>query len=215
MEDEEWVEIGTIVAPQGLRGEVRVKSDSDFPKRFEEPGSRWLQCGKNNPPQPVELLGGYQIPGKNAYVVELEGIKDRNQAGALRGCKLLVAKSDRPTLAEDEYHLADLINLQVYNQLNEENIGVVVNIFTAGNDLLEVQLHQQLSIQAESSLDLSKIKRISKRRKFKPKKPKAVTVLIPFVREIVPVVDLERRIIEINPPYGLLPELDLTGVRKP
>jgi len=34
---------GTITAPQGLDGEVRVYSNSDFPERFEQPGQRWLQ----------------------------------------------------------------------------------------------------------------------------------------------------------------------------
>ncbi len=203
---QEWIEIGTIVAPQGLKGEVRVKTNSDFPERFEQPGARWLQCRKNNPPQSVELLEGYQIPGKNIYVVKLAGVKERQQAEALRGCKLFVPQSDRPVLAEDEYHVAALINLQVYNQLNNQNIGVVINIFTAGNDLLEVKLHQQPNTQPESSADLAKINRTSKRRNLTQKKPKAVTVLIPFVKEIVPVVDLERRIIEINPPSGLLPD---------
>jgi 16S rRNA processing protein RimM len=204
LEIEDWIEIGTIVAPQGLTGEVRVNPNSDFPERFEQPGPRWLQCGPYSPPQLVELLGGYQIPGKNVYVVKLEGIKDRTEAESLRGYKLLVAKRDRPTLAEDEYHVADLINLQVFNQLNGENIGVVVNIFTAGNDLLEVKLHQQPRPKTESSTELSKLNRISKRKKFKQKQPKAVTVLIPFVKEIVPVVNLDKRIIEINPPSGLL-----------
>jgi 16S rRNA processing protein RimM len=30
-----WLEIGTIVAPQGLKGELRVYPNSDFPERFE------------------------------------------------------------------------------------------------------------------------------------------------------------------------------------
>jgi 16S rRNA processing protein RimM len=41
---EEWIEIGTIVSPQGLNGELRVYSNSDFPERFLVPGKRWLQA---------------------------------------------------------------------------------------------------------------------------------------------------------------------------
>ena len=37
---QKWLEIGTIVAAQGLRGEVRVYPSSDFPERFLEPGTR-------------------------------------------------------------------------------------------------------------------------------------------------------------------------------
>lgn len=204
MESENWIEIGTIVAPQGLRGEVRVKSNSDFPERFEQPGERWLQCDKQSNPQSIELLAGYQIPGKDLYVLKLRGIENRQEAESLRGCQLLVKKSDRPSLGEEEYHVQDLINLQVYNQLNGENIGVIINVFTAGNDLLEVKLHQQPEIKEKLPPDLDKINRISKRKKFKPKKPKEITVLIPFVQDIVPIVNLKEGRIEINPPQGLL-----------
>ena len=38
-----WLTVGEIVAPHGLRGEVRVNPSSDFPERFLESGQRWLQ----------------------------------------------------------------------------------------------------------------------------------------------------------------------------
>ncbi|HEY9659223.1 MAG TPA: ribosome maturation factor RimM, partial [Allocoleopsis sp.] len=37
-----WLEIGKIVGVQGLKGEVRIYPNSDFPERFEQPGKRWL-----------------------------------------------------------------------------------------------------------------------------------------------------------------------------
>jgi len=114
-----------------------------------------------------------------------------------------VEKGDRPYLDEEEYHVADLVNLQVYNQQTGENIGIVTNIFTAGNDILEVTLHRQPELQPDIIPDLDKISRVSKKRKFKVKKQKLITVLIPFVRDIVPVVDLKKGIMEINPPEGL------------
>lgn len=204
MNNQDWIEIGTIVSPQGLKGELKVKTDSDFPERFEQPGQRWLQLNENSQPQPIELLKGYPIPGKDVYIVTLQGINDRTQAESLRGCKLLVTKSDRPLLDEDEYHVNDLMNLEVINQLNGENIGVVINIFSVGNDLLEVKLHKQPEMKEEMQPDLSKVNRISKIKKIKVKKQKEITVLIPFVKDIVPIVNLEKGIIEINPPEGLL-----------
>jgi len=41
--EENWLEIGTIVAPQGLEGELRVLSVSDFPERFQKRGIRGIQ----------------------------------------------------------------------------------------------------------------------------------------------------------------------------
>ena len=192
---ESWLEIGTIVSPQGLKGELKVMSSTDFPERFEQPGQRWLQSPHQSSPQPVELLKGRQVPGKNLYVVRLTGIEDRNQAEALRGYKLLVPSSDRPPLEEDEYHVSELIDLAVYHQKTGELIGKITDIFGAGNDLLEVQLSQSF-IENQTILNVKKSKQKKQNR-----------VLIPFVYDIVPVVDLENQRVEIDPPKGLL---DLT-----
>lgn len=175
-----WLEIGKIIAPQGLNGEVRVYPDSDFPERFEQPGTRWLLCSSDQEPRSIELLSGRYLAGKNLYVVQFLGVENRNQAEALRGCKLLVPESDRPVLGEDEYHVLDLVGLAVIMQKSGEKIGSVVDVMSAGNDLLQVELHQEQSVD------------------------KTRTVLIPFVKEIVPVVDLQARCVEITPPPGLM-----------
>ena len=198
----EWLEIGTIVSPQGLDGEVRVYPDSDFPERFVQPGVRWLLRPGETEPQEIELLGGRYIAGKGLYVVELAGVEDRNGAEALRGCRLLVPQSDRPSLGEDEYHVLDLIGLEVFNQMTQEVLGTVVDVIAAGNDLLEVKLKQpQLPIPAAAQPEVTKA---GKKRKSKPKLPQPATVLIPFVKAIVPVVDLHNGRVEIAPPPGLL-----------
>jgi 16S rRNA processing protein RimM len=176
-----WLEIGRIVAPQGLNGEVRVYPDTDFPERFEQPGTRWLLCSPDEEPRPIELLSGRYLAGKNLYVVEFLGVENRDQAEVLRGCKLLVPVSDRPVLGEDEYHVLDLVGLEVIMQESGEKIGTVVDVIAAGNDLLEVKLHQEPSTDKNSQ-----------------------TVLIPFVKEIVPIVDLQVRCVKITPPPGLM-----------
>ncbi|MBC1241818.1 ribosome maturation factor RimM [Nostoc sp. 2RC] len=177
----DWLEIGKIVAPQGLSGELRVYPDSDFPERFQVPGKRWLLRPGETEPQPIELLAGRYVEGKNLYVIKLAGVENRNQAEELRGCKLMVPASDRPQLGEDEYHVLDLIGLEVFMQASGELVGTVVDIIPAGNDLLEVKLHSSFSNDKAQK-----------------------TVLIPFVEAIAPVVDLQTGRIEITPPDGLL-----------
>ncbi|QOV23548.1 ribosome maturation factor RimM [Anabaenopsis elenkinii] len=186
---DEWLEIGKIVAPQGLSGELRVYPQSDFPERFEVPGTRWLWHPGDREPQPVELLSGRYVEGKNLCVISLAGVENRNQAEALRDYMLLVPASDRPQLGEDEYHVTDLLGILVFIQESGKLVGEVVDVISAGNDLLEVEMHEG-------------------NEPGKPEKsPK--TVLIPFVKEIAPVVDLSSRRIEITPPPGLL-ELAIT-----
>jgi 16S rRNA processing protein RimM len=170
----DWLEVGKIVASQGLKGEVRVYPDSDFPERFEQPGKRWLLYPNSTEPKPVELLSGRYISNKGLYVLRFRGITDRNQAETLRDCRLLVPKADRPTLEAGEFHVADLVGLKVFDQATQTQVGIVTDVLAAGNDLLEVQLES------------------GKR------------VLIPFVEAIVPVVDLNQQRIEITPPVGLI-----------
>lgn len=200
----ELLKVGTITSPQGLKGELRVYPDSDFPERFTKAGTRWLQHPDTSVISEVQLKGGRYLAGKNLYVIKLEGIEDRNTAEELRNYKLLVDKSDRPKLSKDEYHVSDLVGLEVYHQETEENIGVVVDLYSAGNDLLEIELHKQPETQAKPKRDLSRVSRRSKRKKYKPKPDKPITIFIPFVKEIVPVVDLVNQRIEVSPPDGLL-----------
>ncbi len=208
-----WLAIGRIVAPQGLRGELRVYPSTDFPERFEEPGQRWLLRPGQTEPQAVELVEGYEVPGKGLYVVKLAGVGDRNQAEALRDSLLLVPESDRPPLEEDEFHVVDLLGLSVIEQATQTLIGTVSDVIPAGNDLLEVQLdptwiasHTPAPDPEEVPPDTSTEEppEAGKPRKARPAKAKRPTVLIPFVKEIVPVVDLAQKRLEVVPPPGLL-----------
>ena len=68
-----FIEIGKIVSTQGLKGEVWVYPNTDFPERFLEPGQRWLLRPGSKEPQPIKLLRGRYLDGKGLYVVQLEG----------------------------------------------------------------------------------------------------------------------------------------------
>ncbi len=173
-----WMEIGSIVGAQGIKGEVKVYPNSDFPERFERAGERWLWGIHDIEPRSIQLNKGYEIPGRGLYVVQLAGIEDRTQAENLRGMMLLLPISDRPKLATGEYHSQDLIDLPVFHQLTGVEIGIVADIFTAGHEILVV--------------------------KAPIGNGKTTEVMIPFVKDIVPVVDLPNRRIEVLPPPGLI-----------
>ncbi|WP_320663684.1 ribosome maturation factor RimM [Prochlorococcus sp. MIT 1223] len=171
--EQDWLTVGKVVSAQGLHGEIRINPSSDFPERFTQPGSRWIQKTSEEP-QEIELLKGRQIPGKSIYIISLQGISNRLSAQGLIGSKLLVPSTDRPKLKPNEFHLLDLVGLEVKINLKEPSIGKVSNLINAGNDLLEVKTKEGKKI------------------------------LIPFVSEIVPSLNLEEGWLKINPPPGLL-----------
>jgi 16S rRNA processing protein RimM len=172
----ELLVVGRLVAPQGLRGEVRVLPLSDFPERFTRAGRRWLRR-PGDQAREVELRGGRVLPGKDLFVVRLEGIDSREAAEAAVGEELLVLASDRPRLAKGEFHLMDLVGLEVRLLENGERIGQVTDLLHAGNDLLEVELTAE---------------RGGRR------------LLVPFVTAIVPRVELAEGWVGLTPPPGLL-----------
>ena len=203
-----WIEIGRIVAPQGLKGDIRVYPSSDFPERFTEPGKRWLLSPGQIEPRSIELLRGRYLPSKGLYVIELAGIENREQAEALRNSQLLIEQGDRPQLEVDEFYVPDLIGLTVINQLNRKVIGKVISIIFAGNDLLEVEKISTdtptISKVVEDNLQQKSRKSRRRRHQKKTQSPNSKNILIPVVKAIVPIVNFEQSIIEINPPEGLI-----------
>ncbi len=172
----EWLIIGFITSCHGINGQVKVKSLSDFEERFLKPGIRWLQK-ENEPPSQIKLISGFKQPGKETFVIKIEGINTRNHAEQLKKFKILVKTDNLPKLNKEEFHLLELVNLKVKTLENGELkiIGKVINLINEKNNLLIIEL-------------------------FKNQKQ----VLIPFVKEIVPLVDIKNNFLIINPPNGLL-----------
>ena len=172
----EWLTVGLITSCHGINGQLKVKSLSDFEERFLNPGMRWLQK-ENEPPSKIELISGFKQPGKEPFIIKLEGINTRNHAEQIKQFKILVKTDKLPNLKKEEFHFLELINLQVKTLENNELkiIGKVINLENEKNNLLVVEL-------------------------FKNQKK----VLIPFVEEIVPLVDIKNNFLIINPPEGLL-----------
>ena len=172
----EWLTVGLITSCHGINGQLKVKSLSDFEERFLKPGMRWLQR-ENELPSKIELISGFKQPGKASFIVKLQGINTRNHAEQLKKSKILVKTDKLPKLKKEEFHLLELINMEVKTlEKNElKTIGKVIYLENEKNNLLVIEL-------------------------LKNQKK----VLIPFVKEIVPLVDIKNNFLIINPPNGLL-----------
>ena len=176
IKESEWIVVGLIKSPHGIQGKVKVKSLSDFEDRFLKPGLRWLQVGSETPLE-IELSSGIKQPGKDTFIIAFKGINNRNKAEKLKNYKILVKTELLPELKKGEFHLLELLNLDV-KLLEKEKlkiIGKVINLENERNNLLVVKLSQNQK-----------------------------KVLIPFVKEIVPLIDIKNNFLIITPPNGLL-----------
>jgi len=174
---DEWLVVGVITSCHGIRGQVKVKSLSDFDERFLKPGTRWLQKEDEQPPTKMELSSGFKQPGKETFIIKFKGINSKNHAEQLKKYKILVKTTKLPDLKKEEFHFLQLLNLQVKTLENDELkiIGKVINLENEKNNLLVIEL-------------------------LKNQKK----VLVPFVEQIVPLVDIKNNFLIINPPKGLL-----------
>jgi len=168
----EWLTVGLITSCHGINGQVKVKSLSDFEERLLKPGIRWLQK-ENEHPSKIELISGLKKQGKETFIVKFQGINTRNHAERLKKFKILVKTDTLPKLNKEEFHLLELINLEVKTLENDElkKIGKVINLENEKNNLLVIEL-------------------LNNQKK----------VLIPFVKEIVPLVDIKNNFLIIDPP---------------
>ncbi len=133
MNKEKLILVGKIVAPQGLRGEVRVQTYTENPTDFKD--------FKN-----IAGVNGFKfvraLPGSAVIIAKVAGVDERNGAEALRGTELFVRRGDLPDLAAGEFYHDDLIGMSV-----GDNKVVAVHNFGAG-DILELDNGEMVSISS-------------------------------------------------------------------
>jgi 16S rRNA processing protein RimM len=105
-------------------------------------------------------------------IAGLDGVDDRNAAEALKGLRLYVARAALPEADDDEFYHADLLGLKAVMAEGGAEIGTVRAIIPAGAaEVLEID-----------------------------RGPGAQTLLVPFTRAAVPVVDIKAGWLSIDPP---------------
>ncbi|RAO54909.1 Ribosome maturation factor RimM [Micromonospora saelicesensis] len=152
------------------------------PARNTVPGT---EAGATPPPTSDEPGVPFRVPAEltieesrfhqGRVLIAFEGILDRNTAEALRGTLLVVDSADvTPPDDPEEFHDHQLVGLAVVTPAGER-LGEVARIDHApSSDLLVLR------------------------------RPEGRTALIPFVRAIVPEVDLAGGRVIVDPPAGLL-----------
>ncbi|MDX1432665.1 MAG: ribosome maturation factor RimM [Gammaproteobacteria bacterium] len=134
MREQRRVVVGRVSGVFGVRGWVRVRSHTEPAERLLD-YSPWLLEGAG---EPRRLAPEQGRPHGEGLVAKLAGIDDRDQAMALVGADISVAREQLPALAEGEYYWVDLIGLEVVNR-EGRSLGRVADLMATGaNDVLRV-----------------------------------------------------------------------------
>ncbi|BAX91814.1 ribosome maturation factor RimM [Mycobacterium shigaense] len=168
--------VGRVVKAHGIAGEVVVEIRTDDPAARFAPGvTLRAKPSRGNGPQRDYVVAAAREHG-GRLLVRLTGVDDREAADALRGNVFVVDSADLPPIDEpDTFYDHQLEGLHVRTTAGRD-VGVVAEVLhTAAGELLAVK---QDADGAE--------------------------VLVPFVSAIVTSVSLGDRVVEIDPPEGLL-----------
>lgn len=173
-EDKEWVSIGRVTAPHGIRGEVRVYPLTDVEDRFDRIERVFVAKG----PGPGERRPLHVIRAKRKkalVILQFREITTVDEAERLRDALLQVPVSEVAPLPQGMYYVFQLVGLEVYT-VDGAYVGTVADVLT------ENLPHDVYVVEREG------------------KDP----AFIPAVRRFVRTIDLESGRITIDPIPGLL-----------
>lgn len=125
---EKFLLVGEIVKPQGIKGEVKLKTYVDDVKRFKKLKEAYIddKCVK---------VSDARITGQDVYL-SFYGVPDRNAAELLRGKKVFVSRENAVELKEGSYFIADVIGSAVILKgETDEEAGVVDDIIKYSSDV--------------------------------------------------------------------------------
>lgn len=127
----DFIIIGRIVAPWGVKGEVTVEIETDFPQRFS-PGEQVFVDGK-----PLTMVDVSRH--RNRLILKFSTIDGAEDAQRLRGKFIEIPQSKTRTLPEDRYYYFQLIGLEV-RTTGGERLGEVKEILAGeSHDIYVVQ----------------------------------------------------------------------------
>ncbi|ERT61817.1 16S rRNA processing protein RimM [Megasphaera vaginalis (ex Srinivasan et al. 2021)] len=125
MAEKEFFTIGQIVAPHGVRGDVRIYPDTDFPERFLKMKSVYIDGRR------------YDISHarfhKHVVLMKFAGVDDRNGAERLLRKELQVTREELMPLKKGQHYVFEIIGMAVYD-LGGTRLGTVTDILKTGSN---------------------------------------------------------------------------------
>ena len=129
---EELISIGKIVAPHGVRGDVRVIPLTDFPERFRKTKRVFCDGGLVLDIENVKY-------NKQFVLLKFCDVNSMDEAEKLRNKHISLPKEELVKLPKDHYYQFEIIGLNVFSD-QDEYLGKVSEILQTGsNDVYVVR----------------------------------------------------------------------------
>lgn len=123
--------IGQVLKPQGIRGELKIKTFTDFPEDVKAFKTVYIDD------TPYKILS-FRVGTDGAAYVGLRGIPDRNAAELFRGKLLHGERDDAPPLEEGRYYIVDILGLSCESETGEV-LGKVMDIQNLASDVYTIE----------------------------------------------------------------------------
>lgn len=123
--------IGEVLKPQGIRGELKIKTFTDFPEDVKAFKTVYIEG------TPYKILS-FRVGVDGMVYVGLRGIPDRNTAELFRGKLLEGEREDAPELEEGQYYIVDIIGLSCETE-DGEVLGVVKDVTNLSSDVYTLE----------------------------------------------------------------------------
>ncbi|MDQ0091714.1 16S rRNA processing protein RimM [Paenibacillus anaericanus] len=136
---ESLLTVGKIVNTHGIRGELKVLLNTDFPEVRFAPKSRLLIVDAEKKTK-IEVTVVSARSNNGTYIVKFEGFDNINDVEKYKGTELKVPKEQAVELPENEYYYHEIIGCRVVSD-EDEDLGVIEEILRPGaNDVWVVKL---------------------------------------------------------------------------
>ena len=123
--------IAEVLKPQGIRGELKIKTFTDFPDDVKAFKTVYIDD------TPYKILS-FRVGNDGAAFIGLRGIPDRNAAELFRGKTIEGEREDAPELAEGQYYIVDIIGLSCQTEEGEV-LGTVTDISNLSSDIYTIE----------------------------------------------------------------------------
>ncbi len=133
---EDLLQVGVITQTHGIKGEVKVFPTTDDVRRFKKLKETILDTGKEKITLEIESVKFF----KQFVILKFKGIDNINDVEKYRQKNLYVTRANAVRLRRDEYFIADLIDIEVYEE-DDKLLGVLKNVIETGaNDVYEIEM---------------------------------------------------------------------------